>query len=1293
MSKFTTWKTQPIFISSTFTDMMAERDALRDFVFPELEAKLLERKTRLEAIDLRWGVETSDEKEQEEKELLVLKVCLDEIDRSLPFFIGIVGDRYGWIPPKERLETVEGEKGFKSEIKDKSVTALEIEYGVLANKEQLERSFFFFREPLPYDKIPKDSKASYADINIEGIDKEFARKRVEDFKKLIESKVGKDKVFTYSTEWDSKNNKVTGLDEFKQKVFKQLWKELDEQTKNEEDIRPKTWQDEERVYLDEFVDGRTISFSGRENIINKLKTFALAESGFDNWGLCLSGESGGGKSALFAKVFKELKSENDILVLGHAAGISLRSNSLSNMLTLWIEELAKELKKDISEQLKETLEFEDLKKLFSELLSQVAANKRIVILVDALNQFENTDHAKLVNWLPELIPANSKFIFTAITGQETENLSKREGIKIEELPPINKTDAEDIITIICNRYHKELNHQVINKLLDKKKEEGTPAYSNALWLTMAIDEFLLLDEDDFNRMKGLIGNAEQKLLQLLLNTAEELPPDIPGMYNYVFERAEIFGKEFVNSILSYIGISRNGLRESDLKEIINNYTDVQWEPLNFAAFRRYLRSHMVRKGEIGLWDFRHMQVRESLKNSLLIDEKKVKILHSNLAEHLEKLPKYDTLGLVEIIWHLFKCDSKIRVAKIFGYSYDDDETDIFSTTIKDILLENEDNTEWIASLVGLPQITDDVKSGIINNILFNLDDSIKDHIRINPRLIILKEVNKEAKQLADQNPNSTEYYRDLSITYNKIGDIYKVLGNNQSALESYNNALKIREKLRKKYPEKDQYASDSSVSYDRIGDIYYYQEELQSARNNYENSLIIRKELIKKNPSSLVNKRILSLSHARIGDIDMALDNINGAQSNYEEYLKITKELHELNPDSTLYTNDLSIANNKIGDVHLNNNNHQKAFDCYRSSLKIREDLVNRDPNSAQYARDLLVSYGRLGDAYKKQGDNKNTLDNYKDALRINMELNERFPESAAIKRDLFSSYFRIGLFHEELNDPKNALFYYNDSILTSIELRKLAPESSDFKKCLSYSYYKIIDCNKPEGDNNSILNKYENVLNIQKKLHNLFPESKEFAQDLSISYYNLGNTYKANGDTKDALDSFRNGIKIQEEILERNPQNDDIKTNLVKSYNETAIKELEKELETKMTNYETNPKDNDLKKSLAKSFEKLGIANQSVGNLDLSLKYFKLRNEIAEDFFKSDPLNANNAHELAASLYQLGSVYQRLEHIKDSVNHYAFSMKICEKLYADTGVEMYKTNSENIKQVLKKLNKQYPEI
>jgi len=77
--------------------MMAERDVLRDEVFKALEEKLNDRRVRLEPIDLRWGLETSGEKEKEQKELMVLKVCLDEIKRSKPFFIGLIGDRCSYM--------------------------------------------------------------------------------------------------------------------------------------------------------------------------------------------------------------------------------------------------------------------------------------------------------------------------------------------------------------------------------------------------------------------------------------------------------------------------------------------------------------------------------------------------------------------------------------------------------------------------------------------------------------------------------------------------------------------------------------------------------------------------------------------------------------------------------------------------------------------------------------------------------------------------------------------------------------------------------------------------------------------------------------------------------------------------------------------------------------------------------------------------------------------------------------------------------------------------------------------
>ena len=79
-----------VFISSTFKDMMKERDYLIKEVFPEIRHRCHQRGIEFTEIDLRWGV--TEKQAQHGK---VIEVCLKEIDRCRPFFIGILGDRYG----------------------------------------------------------------------------------------------------------------------------------------------------------------------------------------------------------------------------------------------------------------------------------------------------------------------------------------------------------------------------------------------------------------------------------------------------------------------------------------------------------------------------------------------------------------------------------------------------------------------------------------------------------------------------------------------------------------------------------------------------------------------------------------------------------------------------------------------------------------------------------------------------------------------------------------------------------------------------------------------------------------------------------------------------------------------------------------------------------------------------------------------------------------------------------------------------------------------------------------------
>src|SRR3954463_329596 len=91
----TTWKTVRVFLSSTFRDMHAERDHLVKVVFPELRERLLPYRVYLDDIDLRWGV-TREQAENDQ----ALDVCLHWIDECRPFFLGLLGERYGYVPPR-----------------------------------------------------------------------------------------------------------------------------------------------------------------------------------------------------------------------------------------------------------------------------------------------------------------------------------------------------------------------------------------------------------------------------------------------------------------------------------------------------------------------------------------------------------------------------------------------------------------------------------------------------------------------------------------------------------------------------------------------------------------------------------------------------------------------------------------------------------------------------------------------------------------------------------------------------------------------------------------------------------------------------------------------------------------------------------------------------------------------------------------------------------------------------------------------------------------------------------------
>ena len=152
-------RTVRVFISSTFRDMHAERDHLVTVVFPELRERVERLGLEFYDVDLRWGVpETGIDGEKANS----WAYCKRWIDRCKPFFVCMLGQRYGWVPPAGDILEEDRQR-----FGGMSITEMEIRHAAFS-EEHAERSLFYFRNT----PVPEDASAEVRDRFVDSDDQD-----------------------------------------------------------------------------------------------------------------------------------------------------------------------------------------------------------------------------------------------------------------------------------------------------------------------------------------------------------------------------------------------------------------------------------------------------------------------------------------------------------------------------------------------------------------------------------------------------------------------------------------------------------------------------------------------------------------------------------------------------------------------------------------------------------------------------------------------------------------------------------------------------------------------------------------------------------------------------------------------------------------------------------------------------------------------------------------------------------------------------------------------------------------
>lgn len=449
-----------------------------------------------------------------------------------------------------------------------------------------------------------------------------------------------------------------------------------------------------------------------------------------------------------------------------------------------------------------------IEETFASLLHQAAARTRVVILLDALNQFEITTCAQYLTWLPKRWPDNARLVATALRGPASQALRQRAGTLAQAVCDLDEFEARQIADRFARqRYHHDVNPQALRTLLAKRLPDDRPAHANPLWLQLAVEELNLLEADDFEEAERLFAHlpGPERMQALLARMAESLPADVPRVYGGFADRAEKhFGRQWTQSVVNAIAVSRAGWREDDLRAMVPSVSGLEWDDLTFAGLRRALGSHLVRRGVHAQWDFFHAQLRQTVVAEYILD------------------------GLAE---------------------------------------PGNPRLQWILSLLDEPSLTAREQASLCSQYTWGLLNALKNNARITARLEVVRRTNITLQKLCQQEPGDAAWQYELSVSHAELAGLLIAQGDLTGALSAYRASLAIVEPLAAADPGDFELQHEHLRLQMEMSDTFKAQGDRAAAISACRAGLKVSERLAADHPRSDVSAQTHLLFHDRLGDL------------------------------------------------------------------------------------------------------------------------------------------------------------------------------------------------------------------------------------------------------------------------------------------------------------------------------------------------------------------------------------------------------------------------------------------
>ncbi|MBE6944301.1 MAG: DUF4062 domain-containing protein [Ruminococcaceae bacterium] len=581
-----------IFVSSTFRDMNFERDVLNRHIAPKINHLLQRYNQTIRILDLRWGIDTSDMTEQEASDR-VLSVCFDAINNCKPYFVVLIGDRYGYIP----------------ENSNRSVTHMEILRGALERTDK-DHIYIYFRDA-DYSDMPEEFREVYIEKN------EDSRCQL---KQLTDSLLQEmpQCCRRYTAKWDAHAQCLISED-FEQIILTDLKEDI---VKSYQGICYRSALHKQLSENEETLTQNSL-FAYRDKQRINADVCSILQSDHP-WALV--GTAGAGKSVYMSLLCSTLRSEKErahILFCGDDVFSASARNAAEAVLYALLNSADREY---------DYVKYAAMS--YAELISNIMQVREIVtgkvyIFLDAVDKCDQ-GMMDFVFWCDSFLKEQMQLV---ISSRDTQEIADhKESLHISHIQ-YTIDDYRQMANRILEKNGKQINSTCIELAITKIQ---TP-----LQLQLLLMRLIRLDAKDFALIQQSGGGIDQ-INSHLTKIIESSPTETGGLVAVYLQ--ELLGERkdpvFYLFLLNLLAFCEYGLQEDDLRALFD-LANQQWTELEYVDFlERY--TFFVRIRENGRLDLSHDIIRHTLRKLLTKNGQQICFL---LAIYLLNREHQDSLSI------------------------------------------------------------------------------------------------------------------------------------------------------------------------------------------------------------------------------------------------------------------------------------------------------------------------------------------------------------------------------------------------------------------------------------------------------------------------------------------------------------------------------------------------------------------------------------------------------------------------------------------------------------------------